>query len=114
MKWRRKPVTNVLKEDAARPRRRSADRPIVAEAEDLLGRGGFARMLAAEALAPAREEGFVIGLTGPWGSGKTSVLKLVEQALGEDAVMVSFNPWLFSKGDELVVRFLAELAVSLG
>ena len=92
----------------------SADAPIADAAEDLLGRAQFASALADDIRRAPGESGFVIGLTGPWGSGKTSVLKLVERELGEDAIaVVSFNPWLFSGTEQLVEHFFAELAGQL-
>ena len=55
-----------------------SDRPISKPADDLLGRAGFALQLAKaiDQLAVANE-GFVIGLVGSWGSGKSSVVELV-------------------------------------
>ena len=93
----------------------SADGPVVDPADDVLGRYEFASALADDVrLAPA-ESGFVIGLTGPWGSGKTSVLKLVSHALqNEVSAVVSFNPWLFSGTQQLVAHFFAELSGQLG
>lgn len=58
------------------------------------------------------DEGFVIGLTGPWGTGKTSVLALLEAEL-EDAAVVWFEPWLFTGANELVDRFFGEISAQL-
>ncbi len=55
----------------------------------------------------------MIGLTGPWGSGKTSVLNLLEESLGSEAIVVWFEPWLFSDADQLVTRFFDELSAQL-
>lgn len=93
----------------------SADTPISRSSEDLLGRAGFVRALANEVRKAPPESGFVIGLTGPWGSGKTSVLEMVGAELGETDVtaIVRFNPWLFSGTEQLVEHFFAELAGQL-
>jgi hypothetical protein len=91
----------------------SADRPISASGEDELGRGDFVRLVASQALSAPREAGFVLALTGAWGEGKTSVLQLVEAQLGDKVHVVRFNPWLFSGGDDLVLRFLVALAGAL-
>ena len=69
----------------------SADRP--AE-EDLFERGPLVEQLAGWVLNAPTADGFVIGVTGPWGSGKTTVLGLLEQrqdvaADGERALFVS-------------------------
>jgi KAP family P-loop domain len=93
----------------------SADGPVADPADDVLGRYDFASALADDVrLAPA-ESGFVVGLTGPWGSGKTSVLKLVSHALGDEvSAVVSYNPWLFSGTEQLVSHFFGELSGQLG
>lgn len=89
------------------------DEPITSRAQDLLGREGFAARVARDVVnAPARR-GFVISVMGEWGSGKTSVLKLIEESIGQDAVSLWFNPWMFSSAEELVSRFFAEVAAQL-
>jgi hypothetical protein len=51
---------------------------------------------------------------GPWGSGKTSLLNLIQEEMGrDDGIYLSFNPWMFSGSDQLVERFFDELASQL-
>ncbi len=59
-----------------------SDRPISHPRDDVLGRAEFARVLARsiDQLAAARD-GFVIGLIGEWGSGKSSVIELTTRFL---------------------------------
>ena len=52
----------------------------------------------------------MIGVTGPWGSGKTSILHLLARQLADEMLVVRFDPWLFSSADQLVTRFFAEVA----
>jgi predicted KAP-like P-loop ATPase len=59
------------------------------------------------------DEGFVLGLTGPWGSGKTTILNFLEETLESEAVVVRFEPWLFSDADQLVTRFFSEFSARL-
>jgi hypothetical protein len=55
-----------------------------------------------------------MGLAGPWGIGKTSLLNLMAGELESDeAYVVRFDPWLFSDSEELVLRFLRELTTQL-
>lgn len=90
-----------------------ADSPIRSLSEDRLGRRPFARALAAEIMAAPAARGYVMGLTGPWGSGKTSILNMTVDALGDDATVVHFNPWMFSGTEALVSSFFAEISKQL-
>lgn len=92
-----------------------ADRPIASPAEDLLDRTPIAQVLAGQATAQLGH-GFVMGVAGAWGSGKTSLLELMTRAIieGETGYVVRFDPWLFSTSEELVLRFLREVQAQLG
>jgi len=90
-----------------------ADAPIRSLSEDRLGRRSFARALAAEVMAAPAARGFVMGLSGPWGSGKTSILNMTVDAIGDQAVVVEFNPWMFSGTEALVSSFFAEIGKQL-
>ena len=51
-----------------------------------------------------------IGLIGEWGSGKTSILNMVEYYLKDSEIkIIKFNPWLYSSYNQLVEQFLDEL-----
>jgi hypothetical protein len=92
----------------------SADTPIHDPAKDELGRAPFASALASDILRAPRDSGFVIALTGPWGAGKTSVLRLIEREISDEVTAtISFNPWLFSGTEQLVEHFFGELAGQL-
>lgn len=93
----------------------SSDQPIASRAGDRLGRRTFAEALARQIATAPVETGFVVGLTGPWGSGKTSILNMVTEALaGEEGIVVlPFNPWLFSGTEQLVTAFFGELRAQL-
>jgi len=89
------------------------DAPIGSIKEDRLGRRPFAEALAAEITAAPADRGYVMGLTGPWGSGKTSLLNMAVEALGDDALVVQFNPWMFSGTEALVSSFFEEIGKQL-
>ncbi|MFJ4393315.1 KAP family NTPase [Pseudomonas sp. NPDC089396] len=63
-----------------------------------------------------RATGFVVGLTGEWGLGKSSVLNLLSHELKQmDGVVVAnLNPWLFKGRDELVEAYFNSLRDALG
>ncbi|KJC50174.1 hypothetical protein UB31_12480 [Bradyrhizobium sp. LTSP849] len=90
------------------------ERPIERASEDALGRIDFVRRLA-DALIDkntAKSRGIAIGITGAWGSGKSSVLNLLRQRIKETysrALVVSFDPWLVSGRNDLISEFISEL-----
>lgn len=56
--------------------------------------------------------GLVVGLTGEWGSGKTSILNLLTEELRRrhnEIALLRFDPWLISGSEDLTRQFLADL-----
>ena len=103
-------------QDAIASKDFDADRPIERRQQDRLGRRSFAEAIAQQVCAIPIEHGFTIAVVGEWGSGKTSVLNMVAEALrdDEDAIAIlHFNPWLFSSAEDLVTRFFSELSAQL-
>src|SRR5688500_7238047 len=99
--------------------RMDTDRPLVDPAQDALGRRDFARHLAGTLIDVAGKEPLVVALYGPWGSGKTSILNMVElylrdQVAGGSVALVRFNPWYFQGDAALLDRFLRALAAGIG
>ena len=93
-----------------------ADRPIERREDDRLGRRSFAEAIAKQILTVRVEHGFTFAVVGQWGSGKTSVLNMVAEALlddGDGTAVLHFNPWLFSGAADLITRFFGELSVQL-
>jgi len=59
-------------------------------------------------------EGAVVGVLGPWGSGKTSFINLARPHLqAGSAAIVDFNPWMFSGVEQLADRFFAQVSARL-
>lgn len=102
------------------------DRAIDHPDADALERGPFVRSLVktlvhAErnengAVVSCRATGFVVGLTGEWGLGKSSVLNLLSEELKQmdHVVVTTLNPWLFKGRDELVHAYFDSLRDALG
>ncbi len=96
----------------------SRDEPIKTSTKDVLDRGPFIQRLC-QALIDSKTQkatGVVVGVTGPWGSGKSSILNLAYEHLvkqDEPAVVVRFNPWLVSGRNELIGQFFAEFIGAL-
>jgi len=93
----------------------SGDNPIRSKTEDSLGRDRVARSIVRAVREADASEGYVIGIVGPWGSGKTSLLNLVreELAAAPPLTVVEFNPWMFSGAEQLVEAFFNELGAQL-
>lgn len=91
-----------------------SDNPINQADDDLLNRAGHARRLARQVLAFDLSEGLVVGVLGPWGSGKTSFVNLMRSELSAiGGPILDFNPWMFSGAQQLVDSFFAEMASQL-
>lgn len=88
-----------------------ADNPIRTREQDRLGRAPLAGTLATEIRSLDASEGCVVGILGPWGSGKTSLVHLVREELSEDPPLpvLEFNPWLFSGSDQLLESFFLDV-----
>lgn len=81
--------------------------------DDRLGRTDIARHIADMLYHAPVDHSIVFGLSGTWGSGKTSLLNMVGELLGtydEPPIIVRFNPWNYPVGTDLVKPFLALLA----
>lgn len=100
-----------------------SDRPITEPSQDTLARVKFAELVAKSILQQRELDSLVIGLVGAWGSGKTSLLNLIEYYLVSDArktgardgkpIVVRFNPWLFADQSQLSRRFFREISMAL-
>jgi predicted KAP-like P-loop ATPase len=95
----------------------NVERPIETEGDDRLLRQGFvARLLGALIEPEGRATGIVLGLSGPGGSGKSSILNMVaelSEARHPAAIVVSFNPWLAGSRNGLIHAFFAEVTAAL-
>jgi len=90
------------------------DNPIRAPEEDAIGREPAARSFANQVLKLDAREGFVVGVLGPWGSGKTSFMNLARNHLEDSGTAIlEFNPWMFSGAEQLVTAFFGELSSQL-
>lgn len=91
-----------------------ADNPIRKLEDDVLGRVKVARSFAEQIISLEVSAGVVVGVLGPWGSGKTSFINLTRAHLEGLAVAVlDFNPWMFSGAKQLVESFFVEVSAQL-
>lgn len=94
------------------------ERPIGKASQDRLERSEFVDRLI-DALVnrtSRRSSGVVVGITGPWGSGKSSVLNLLHLRLKQtypNSLVLRFDPWLVAGRDDLIGQFLTELLAAI-
>ncbi|WP_460044419.1 KAP family P-loop NTPase fold protein [Pseudomonas sp. S2_H01] len=89
--------------------------PDTALDRDQLGREGFAAIAASALEKVSGSAGFVLSIEGPWGSGKSSTLAMIQALLDKEEpevapVIVHFNPWLIGDKDALLRQFLSSIA----
>jgi len=92
--------------------------------DDLLGFSNFAERVAEALVRQNAPNGYVIGLHGEWGSGKTTVLNFVrsylrkwlEESNGDvtNLQWFDFEPWVVSGHQDLASAFLKVLSEKLG
>ena len=92
--------------------------PCTAEDEDLLGRREEAEALAEKIFQTDTSRGaFTLGLTAPWGAGKTSFMLVMKEYLerqhDEKIIVIEFNPWRYRKAPNLTQIFFEELSHAL-
>ena len=92
--------------------------PWTPEDEDLLGRIEEAKNLSKKIFqTDTSNAAFTLGLTAPWGSGKTSFMLAMQQYLREhhhkEIILLDFNPWMYRKSPNLTQIFFEELSRTL-
>jgi predicted KAP-like P-loop ATPase len=94
------------------------DTPIRTPAEDELERRSFAEQLFKVIRNLPTDDGYVVALNGPWGSGKSSILNMVEHYAGQEeegqVFVFRFNPWWFSGDNQLLNHFFDQFQALLG
>lgn len=90
------------------------DQPIIKKDDDILHRQPFVNEIKKLIVEYTKQDtdGLVIGLEGSWGSGKTSILNLLEQAFTEesdDFVVRRLDSWLAVDSVSLTLEFFKTL-----
>jgi len=87
--------------------------------KDPFGHVAFAKHIADGILNQSPEDGLVLGIYGPWGSGKSTTLDAIEQFLNKsknsaNVLKVHFRPWIFEGSDSLTLRFFQAFGSTIG
>ncbi|MFW2350423.1 KAP family P-loop NTPase fold protein [Qipengyuania sp.] len=91
------------------------DRPLGSGSDDKLGFREVASQISLSLIDHASDQGFVIGIEGAWGSGKSSLLYLIEDELSklpkpERPSLINFRPWLVGNRDALLSNLFSALS----
>lgn len=91
----------------------AGDDPITAPGEDRLDRADFAhRITQVIETVGTQPTSCVVGIVGPWGGGKTSVVNMVRSAIGTGEKpwdVVEFSAWMVANLESLVTEYFATL-----
>ncbi len=91
-----------------------SDRALESSEQDEFGFAGIARKLAPSLIAATESDGMVIGIEGPWGSGKSTMLNLLRKELpalnAPNLHIISIAPWLIGDGSSLVRTLIEAMA----
>lgn len=87
------------------------------QAGDRLEFGRYVTALTEVITNDATETPFTVGVFGAWGSGKSSLLKILNETLArdypDDVIRVDFNPWIYRNEPSMLVPLLLTLQDSL-
>ena len=93
------------------------DYPIDSNEKDLLDRSYFSDILAKTIVNFENKDSYTIGIIGGWGTGKTSIVNMMEQAIEEmdketedETIILRFEPWHFADSTQLLTQFLLWLS----
>lgn len=96
------------------------DQPITGSDEDRLGFRHVAKSLLIAIEAQPNYSSLTLGLDGPWGSGKSSILAMMladveskNQTEGIGTVVVTFSPWLVGDQEALIASLFDQLMSAL-
>ena len=90
------------------------DKPLSGRSEDIFDVEKYIKGLSSFILEC--DTPMTVAVQGDWGSGKTSFMMLIQEALGEKVLPVWFNTWQFSQfnlGDRLPLLLVSRLIDSL-
>lgn len=102
----------------------SAETPITTIDNDAFDRSGYVKALKEAILHPLSSDCLVVGITGEWGSGKTSLKNLLKEEIlreqsrndsgnAKKSLIAEFDPWLYSGRDELISMMFLDISKNI-
>ncbi len=93
--------------------RLNSDQPKTTKEQDALDFTDSAESVAKIILDDKYPDGFVIGIEGEWGSGKTTYINLIRKSLKKQSPkfqIIEFKPWLHSSQENLIAAYFKLLS----
>lgn len=91
----------------------TGDRPKLSLSEDEFGVRRMVESVADTLVHRVSEDGYVIGIEGSWGSGKSTFVNFVVEEIGRkssDDHVIKFEPWLIGDSSAVLASFFGQLA----
>lgn len=77
---------------------------------DVTGWESYIKTLAERLIkSRLRDESFALGITGEWGSGKTTFIKKLQAQMADKCEVIDFNPWLCTSANLVINDFFNTL-----
>ena len=95
-----------------------SDKPVGDEADDLFGFTDYARAIAAFITDPRTGTPLTLAINGPWGCGKSSLARLIQQSLSTTSaegqvvphITCWFNAWMHDDARDMAAAFASAIA----
>lgn len=90
----------------------SSDLPITGSTEDKFAFAPFAKEVVTHIFSEEQPESLVVGLSGRWGSGKTSLLNLIDEQIAcskvneKEIITLRYVPWRVEDRKSMLANFL--------
>ncbi len=95
------------------------DIPIISSKDDKLDRSKIVDSIITAINSHDGKHSLTIGIEGPWGSGKTSIINLVKDKIESDKdhknkyVILDFNPWMHMGTEQILVDFFRSISQAI-
>jgi virulence-associated protein VapD len=88
---------------------------------DALGHAPFAKYIARAIINMSAPNGYVLGLQGPWGSGKSTIINFIAAHIDKHnqehpdhpIVHIDFKPWIVPEHQDLIAAFFKVLSEAI-